>query len=706
VAAIAIMLTLSLSIVANPSLFVIKAESASSAGEFLSVSETNTTAQQKPLGKAVLALDDATNILNTPPESDPLPEPTSTPTSSDIGADITTGETGSTTGETGSTTGDVEPSSGDPTTGDVEPSSGDPTTGDVEPSSGAPATGEGGSATNTTETAADVSSSAGISNNGTGSSVTPSTTEFAGASEVAELRSSEQSSTFATANSIDDNALSATSAESVTVSSAENPNSVQQPISTGDGQTVTIGDVSDNSGTSAHISLDRESYAPGDTAVITIQDPDADVDSNVVNTVQIVVGASISDPDGSIITLTETAPDSGIFVGTSLVPATGNDFRLNYDASHPQARAVINGVTQPGSVEVSELPVSSFEQVLGIGNGQPTTVVGNGIQVTYLDGAELALSPDCEAIGFQAGMGCGGSTQITISYANAPADLNELPPGSLTIWQFVPLAGWLDLNDFHGNIQIDPNAKTVTATSPFGPGVFVIGRGSGGGGGGGGSGAFPGAGIVLDLVAPIVSGNEPPASNSEPIATNQPEPVISNVVSSTEDTNNDNVSISTSQELGNAGQVRVGPEDSVIAKVSRNGNVTVPVPGVGNVTLSFTNLVSEDNLTVSTVKEPDLLSLGLIKDAKGQAKVMTVDNSSYSVGDYIIMIGPTDSEFRGTITATMPYDTTLGAQGSDVKMLYHTGSGWEDVTTGHSANGKVVTGSLSSLGAITPAVKS
>ena len=164
------------------------------------------------------------------------------------------------------------------------------------------------------------------------------------------------------------------------------------------------------------------------------------------------------------------------------------------------------------------------------------------------------------------------------------------------------------------------------------------------------------------------------------------------MVSSTEDTNNDNVSISTSQGLGNTGQVRVGPEDSVIAKVSRNGNVTVAVPGVGNVTLSFTNLVSEDNLTVSTAKEPDLPTFGVIKDTRGQAKVTTVDNSSYSVGDSIIVIGPTDSEFRGTITVTMPYETTLGAQGSDVRMLYHTGSGWEDVTTGHGADGKVVTG--------------
>jgi hypothetical protein len=188
--------------------------------------------------------------------------------------------------------------------------------------------------------------------------------------------------------------------------------------------------------------------------------------------------------------------------------------------------------------------------------------------------------------------------------------------------------------------------------------------------------------------------------------TNLPEAIISNVASSTEDSDKNNESVSASQKLGNTGQVREGSEDSVIAKVSRNGNVTVGVPGVGNVTLSFTNLLSEDNLTVSTVKESDLPSFGVVKDAKGQANVMTLDNASYSVGDSIIVIGPTDSEFKGTVTVTIPYNTTLAAQGSDVRMLYYTGSGWEEVTTQPPADGKVVTGSLSSMGAITPAVKS
>ena len=92
-----------------------------------------------------------------------------------------------------------------------------------------------------------------------------------------------------------------------------------------------------------------------------------------------------------------------------------------------------------------------------------------------------------------------------MSYANAPADFNRAPEGSLTIWQYVPLLGWFNLADYHGNIQRDPNTRTVTATSPFGPGVYVIGSPESGPGGGSGGVGFPGAGVVPNLVAEIVA---------------------------------------------------------------------------------------------------------------------------------------------------------------------------------------------------------
>ena len=412
----------------------------------------------------------------------------------DVGAGTTdegagTTDVGAGTTDVGGGTTDV---GGGTTTGEAIPT--DDTT------AGGAGTSTGGAGTATNSSANDLNT--GVNSSGTGSSVSGLPPGSAGALGGANLGVSNQSSTSRTHTEVTgDNSLPTTSSsESATSSSAENPNSVQEPIS-GDGQTVVLGDVSENHGTSAKISTDKKSYAPGDSAVITVQDPDADVDPSVINTVTIVLGSSIDDPNGSTITLTETREDSGIFVGTTTVPTAGNNFKINYDASRPQAQAVISGV-DGGSVEVSELPVSSFEQVLvinGIGNGQPAVVIGNGIQVAFLDGADLALSSDCEELGFNESMDCGGSTQITISYANSPPDLNELPPGSLTIWQFVPLVGWLNLADYHGNIQRDPNTRTVTATSPFGPGVYVIGSPESGPGGGGGGAGFPGAGIVPEI---------------------------------------------------------------------------------------------------------------------------------------------------------------------------------------------------------------
>ena len=171
------------------------------------------------------------------------------------------------------------------------------------------------------------------------------------------------------------NSLSAadSSTESITSASAENPNAVVQPISCcEDGQTVTLGDVSNTDGTSAKLFLDKPSgYKPGDSAEVTVEDKDANVDSNVINTIQIIVGTSKDDPSGQILTLTETAQDSGKFTGTFTVASDNSKNHIFYDSGHPRATAVIDGVSQPGAVEIQELPVSSFLTSLGEGPLMP-----------------------------------------------------------------------------------------------------------------------------------------------------------------------------------------------------------------------------------------------------------------------------------------------------------------------------------------------
>ena len=551
-----------------------------------------------------------------------------------------------------------------------------------------------------------------INSSGTDSTVSQHSPETVGATGGEKLGVSNQPSNFQTdINDVDNSVPVVSSTESVTSPSAENPNSMVQPISAEPDQLVTIGDVS-HTGTSAQRpTTDRQSYAPGDTAVITVNDSAADVDHSVTNTVMVVIGSSITDPNGSTVTLTETAPGSGVFVGSTQVPTTGSSFRINYDASHPQARAVLNGVTQPGSIELSELPVSSFNRTLGLGFGQPAVVIGNGMQVTFLDGADVALNSECESRGFSQGMGCGGSTQITMSYANAPANLNGLPENSLTIWQFVPLIGWINLADCPpcGNIQRDPNAKTVTATSPFGPGVYVIGSPDAGGAGGGGGGAgFPGAGVVLDLVAQIVAPPVGPPPIPEQSSVQSPTiqtPDSSNKTSASTFTTGV-TRASLQQQVSNASGATVTP---LVAAQQQNTpfNTTIAVPGVGNVTLSFSNLGSQRYLGVTVIKPSDASSMNLTNFGNGEAEgVYTLNKTRYNIVGPILNISPADLKFTGALTLVIPYNSTLAPEsGENIRMLEYTGSSWDDVTIKPPANGHIVTGSLTSLGPVVAAVR-
>ena len=241
----------------------------------------------------------------------------------------------------------------------------------------------------------------------------------------------------------DANSLSAadSSTESITSASAENPNAVVQPISCcEDGQTVTLGDVSNSDGTSAKLFLDNlppSGYKPGDSAEVTVEDKDANVDSNVINTIQIIVGTSKDDPSGQILTLTETEKNSGKFIGTFTVASDNSKNHIFYDSGHPRATAVIDGVSQPGAVEVQELPVSSFLTSLGQGPPAEIITIGNGIQVSLTDGAELAPNSVCSDIGLPPP--CGGSLTVSLSYANGPPDLNGQDPASFTIYQHIPI---------------------------------------------------------------------------------------------------------------------------------------------------------------------------------------------------------------------------------------------------------------------------
>jgi hypothetical protein len=155
----------------------------------------------------------------------------------------------------------------------------------------------------------------------------------------------------------------------------------------------------------------------------------------------------------------------------------------------------------------------------------------------------------------------------------------------------------------------------------------------------------------------------------------------------------------------------ISTSSAIPSVTARSGNKTISVPEEGNVTLSYTSLLSQGELTALPVKTTSELAVMNITQGANHkpGKLMALDNTLYIPVGTVFIIAPTDARFNGTITVVIPYNMTLSGQqaGQDVKLLHYTGSTWEDVTTFPPANGHLVTGSLSTtLGPVVAAVKS
>ena len=136
-------------------------------------------------------------------------------------------------------------------------------------------------------------------------------------------------------------------------------------------------------------------------------------------------------------------------------------------------------------------------------------------------------------------------------------------------------------------------------------------------------------------------------------------------------------------------------------------NTTIAVPGVGNVSLSFSNLGSQRAFLVSVVKPSDASSIKDVNLQKGAAAVLTLNKTRYNLVGPILSISPVDVKLAGSVTVVIPYNSTIAPNsGEDIRMLGYTGSSWVDMTIKPPANGHTVTGSLTSLGPVVAAVKS
>lgn len=505
---------------------------------------------------------------------------------------------------------------------------------------------------------------------------------------------------------------------SVQAASSSDPNAVTQPISSGDGQVVNIGDISNTQNVSAGVSFDKNSYSLGDTVQVTVKDGDGNVDPNSVNTIQITI-RSKSDQTGIVVTLTETGPNTGEFIGAfdltdaasttnsiKVDPSNGDNIQLLYDSSHPRAKATLDGVSQPGTAQISRvsIPDGDFSEVL----------VGNAINLTLSDGAQLApneATQPCLDGFFPVSVdSCGGSITVSMSYANAP--LNNQIPSQLTVFQKVG-GTWINVKDF-GSVTVDENTQTVTAVTPFGPGIFTIGANIGGGGGGGGGLGFPGAGIVLDFLAPVTSAPPPSPPPSPPPATEPPSTEPDSTTSGVDQTTSqlvdarlNSTGASSNQQGANArssGGQASGTNDGSLA--AKTGNITIPVPGEGNITLVFSGLISQGGLSVQPVTDKsEIIALKIAKETPDKpGTLLTSNNTKFMSVGTVFKIVPTDARFNDTITVTIPYDAVLG--NSEVHMLQYTGSEWQDVTSTPPANGRTVTGNIDALGPVVAAVRS
>jgi hypothetical protein len=228
--------------------------------------------------------------------------------------------------------------------------------------------------------------------------------------------------------------------------------------------------------------------------------------------------------------------------------------------------------------------------------------------------------------------------------------------------------------------------------------------------------SYVGTGGIISVSVARVTNSSPPINNPPP-TNNLP------TTTSSESTNTP-VVIATilSSPTTEASSLRTfnatSPTASIISTSSaipsvtaRSGNKTISVPEEGNVTVSYTSLLSQGELTALPVKTTSELAVMNITQGANHkpGKLMALDNTPYIPVGTVFIIAPTDARFNGTITVVIPYNMTLAGQqaGQDVKLLHYTGSTWEDVTTFPPANGHLVTGSLSTtLGPVVAAVKS
>lgn len=250
--------------------------------------------------------------------------------------------------------------------------------------------------------------------------------------------------------------------------------SVRQTVLVGDNQEVNFRNITNVTNSSATAFLDKSSYSFADTAILTVNDPEANVDQTQLNIETVKINSTtstVNNPDSISLNVTETGPNTGIFQGSFkftsgassgnfLQIAPGDVISINLP-SHASMKAILNGITQAGAVDMTDYDIIANDPPFAF---NPVFLpIGGAVDLKLVD-AQMT----------------GGTVQVTISYANA--DLKGQDPAFLDIFHLEPGNNWVV-----ATTSRDPVAKTiigqVSTLSPFTLGC-CFGSVPGGGGGG------------------------------------------------------------------------------------------------------------------------------------------------------------------------------------------------------------------------------
>lgn len=419
-------------------------------------------------------------------------------------------------------------------------------------------------------------------------------------------------------------------------------------------------DITNTNGSEAEISLDKDRHRIGETAILTIIDPEGNVDPSEIDIVSAGIESETSkekDPSGVLITLLETEPDSHVFQGSftlasgsssgsSLEAKSGDELTVAYNIPG-RARLVIDGVAESGHIQVTDFLVPQDADFRPFGGAIKAELV------------DAQLAP-------------GARINVTLSYANANLSGNN--PEFLRMVQEVSDGVWIDitLRDLQGNITgVDTEAKTITGETGS-LGSFSVGGDVGIPGGAGGGLSRPGSGLVVDFVASVVS--------------------------------------STRSGGGGGGS---GSTEGIMSLRVSGGSDTNPEFALGansTLTIEFESITSPGSIYLEEMKISELPSGSFVATSLTQGTVDLQGSEAQTVGKIFDITYSSGFGFEPPILVTLPYDESLvnasGLSEQDVRLLHYADGKWEDTTVSVNTTANTVSGKLDSLSPVAAAVSS